>query len=58
MYPPLLQVLDNSKVPYTINWVISHESIKIKHTKIKQTPKIKMPKLTIVNGNEPMHKYK
>jgi hypothetical protein len=30
---------------------------KIKHAKIRQTPKIKTPKLAIVNCNEPTHKH-
>jgi hypothetical protein len=45
-----------------VNWVILDIDFfwglfgKIKHAKIKQTPKIKTPKLSIVNCNEPTHK--
>jgi len=35
-----------------------NESAKIKHAKIKQTPKNKPPKSAIVHGNEQMQKYK
>ena len=50
----------------TVNWVILdvvlfwfiNKSSKIKHAKIKQTPKIKTPKSAIVNSNELIHKYK
>ena len=47
-----------------VNWVILDIDFfwglfgKIKHAKIKQTPKIKTPKLSIVNCNEPTHKHK
>jgi len=36
----------------------SHENAKIKHAKIKQTPKIKIQKSTIVYGDESIYKYK